>query len=821
MTKMKKCVSLIVMLTLCLTSVVPAYATQTTSLSNQAGVDNCLVLYNTDTVPTQKQASGKITLTESEQEVQSMEQLASLQMKNAIYGQGIKAEELPYLQNELEKINDTEIQVSKFTQINGETKIVVERQDEDLSHITANNLNTTYSNSNAQHVLGAQRTFSQSVSGYDMPTSVYATCKYVGTYGVIYVENMFLGATPQAQINAMGAEFDARIEQMKENFGEGRDEKCVILLHNITSSSPGYVTMGYFSSLEFYYGMGKRILGNNLISQIATDFPEAVSVIHINILYLPDDNDTTVTDLTKGYSTMVHEYQHLINCCDSGLYAANDIWWNEMMSMASEDMFYGTLTDRILEYNSSPSVNGKNPLVYTDYSQIKSDFAEGSVESVMDRLGGSYGAPYLFGQYLKTQTKDLKDSSGNKIGGERIFKQILKSQYNDYRAIIDGLKAVGYDGLTYANFYNKVLSEEDYKAAFAELNRNFKIATYVNDASGVYGFMSDAAFNGVQLQTNNTTQSTDLPGTAVKIFEIGSKADTQAFSVEGSGEDVKTDVFSEIKGSLNYRKEQIEGLQPNTRYVLTIYKEGFEDMISSRGILSSGEGTIWVEPDWMGKPIELRQENGIYAQRFVLPNRANGLLCYKYRFISNAFGSVLTLGTFVPNGGVQAGMTYALLSEAHNQEGYIEGFYKSASTGEWTMFGGNNVSPQLEIGDYYIWQPSYMRGQYFPYKLEVRLQKGEEPKIVEQSQNATYKVGEVPTPLFVYVDEPEVGTIKYQWYEAGIDAPIEGATESKYTPPAGIKPETKTYYVRIFNEVENTKETAEVMSESIEITFVE
>jgi hypothetical protein len=274
---------------------------------------------------------------------------------------------------------------------------------------------------------------------------------------------------------------------------------------------------GYFTSADLV-SLDSGGTGNGLM------------MIHLDIPMLM--NTGSGYDVEEGYSTTVHEFQHLINFSDSVMSGAsklNDKWWNEMMSMAAEHMFYGSLPSRISSYNDSDVVQNGGVLTYTSYSQ------NGSTE-----LGANYGLPYLFGQYLRVQTEGLS-GDGGAAGGDGIFKAILNSDYTDYRAVLEGLQAVGYDADN-----------------FDALQADFRIATLLNEEYGRHGFRGDADFAAVHAPLYSASGTSLAPGAMILLplggsFTPSAGAETGflAFSPDAEGitvSDEYGDALTELTG---------------------------------------------------------------------------------------------------------------------------------------------------------------------------------------------------------------------------------------------------------------------------------
>ncbi len=307
---------------------------------------------------------------------------------------------------------------------------------------------------------------------YDIQLSssytVAANYMYTGKYCDVYVEQTYAAAIGNDKAALVGAEFDDNIrDKMVTSFGKyfGNTDirgqydvngKIIILLEDIRDAAyhtgTGGTVYGYFWDAD-------------LVSSAAGGTDNCLAMIHIDIY--PQMGSKTNPDVTRGYTTLVHEFQHLISEADYQLShnqtSRNSLWLNEGFSMAAEQMISGTpLTNRIVGYNNSSIVKNGAILTYDNYTDNNSD------------VGANYGLPYLFSQYLRTQTKDFAG------GGDSIFKTILQSDFGDYRSVTDGLARV---------------SSEYAGTDFSTVNKNFRIATVLKEPYGIYGFGGESAFN--------------------------------------------------------------------------------------------------------------------------------------------------------------------------------------------------------------------------------------------------------------------------------------------------------------------------------------
>lgn len=124
------------------------------------------------------------------------------------------------------------------------------------------------------------------------------------------------------------------------------------------------------------------------------------------------------------YSTLAHEFQHMINFGQKNMNnrVSSQTWSNEMMSMVCEDM-----VQEYLGVQNEDSPIGRLPWFCQYYY----------LSGLTDWLGGnsvqvSYAGAYAFGAYL-----------ARNYGGKELIKQIAINNYVDQQAITQALKSIG------------------------------------------------------------------------------------------------------------------------------------------------------------------------------------------------------------------------------------------------------------------------------------------------------------------------------------------------------------------------------------------
>jgi putative cell wall-binding protein len=275
---------------------------------------------------------------------------------------------------------------------------------------------------------------------------INATLAYSGTKANVWVNN---NQITDADAVKLGKEFDNRIyPSVTNNFGTESDVdhngKINILCYDIQDgfADSGAYVGGYFWAGDLYN----------------TSYSNQSEIFYMDTY--PSMGLSSTKDVTQAYSTLAHEFQHMVNFNQNVLIEGHqemDTWLNEGLSMAAEQIYSGQgLSDRVDYYNTSSSIQNGHSLLYWDDS--------GDVLS-------NYSLSYLFLQYIKLQAGQ----------GNQIFKEILKDPNSDYKAIEDVAK--------------KYISPD---MTFGKLMTDFRIALLLKESTGLYGFKGDPFFNSIK-----------------------------------------------------------------------------------------------------------------------------------------------------------------------------------------------------------------------------------------------------------------------------------------------------------------------------------
>lgn len=283
---------------------------------------------------------------------------------------------------------------------------------------------------------------------------------YNGKYCVVYgklSENFFeVSAATQ-----LGNEFDEAIyPKLIQSFGEiytppEINKKIVLLCYDIDDdlNSSSYITSyraGAFFAGDVSYSYANSS-GNNAYLLHLDTYPS-----------MGFDKNSLCSDVSGVYSTLAHEFQHMLSFSYSYKNTYPDVplaedlpdtWLSEVLAESAVYVYDGPQDYRVDDYNSS-SVNGTSLLGFS-----------GTL--------GDYSLAYLFGQYIRVQ-----------YGSSSVYGKIL----GRITANADYLEVIC-DILNEKN--GSSLSKED-------LIFNFNVALHAKEKTGEFGFMGEPSFAGIE-----------------------------------------------------------------------------------------------------------------------------------------------------------------------------------------------------------------------------------------------------------------------------------------------------------------------------------
>ena len=268
--------------------------------------------------------------------------------------------------------------------------------------------------------------------------SAYMMKNPLSSYVFTQVREKFDEIYP-VQIQIFGDnKFSAKWSNLLQNY----DGKVNILIYDIANdaceSQTGGV-YGFFHSLDFHTD---------------SNYSNETECINVDSFFFNQEN-------TKegSFQTLFHEFQHLENFVNKVVLSSNDrsvsTWYNEMLSMLSEDIFTDLLG---IELENAPAnrLNFFNAYYPLGFYKWRS----GSDYSPSGDVYISYANSYAFGAYL------LRN-----FGGIELIKKISQNDSVDEESITKALKSLGYD-FTFSdvllNFYQILFENESYS-----LNKEF------------------------------------------------------------------------------------------------------------------------------------------------------------------------------------------------------------------------------------------------------------------------------------------------------------------------------------------------------------
>jgi hypothetical protein len=286
-------------------------------------------------------------------------------------------------------------------------------------------------------LLGSNKDFWVSDFTTEKDYQINAKLAYIGTKVNIWVHDNQITDTNAEQI---GKEFDSKIySSVINSFGKESDVdgdgKINLITFDIkddfTEEEGGYVG-GYFNQNDLHQ----------------TPNSNGSEILYIDTYPALGKNKD---ELANAFSTIAHELQHLVNHNQNVIIEGHkegmDVWLDEALSMAAEQIYTGNvLTDRIDYYNNSYSIANGHSLLYWDY--------EGDILA-------NYALSYLFGQYVKAQVQR----------GDSIFKEILTDPNNDYQSVESVIKKYIDPTLTFGKF-----------------TTHFRAAMIMKEQTGLNGF---------------------------------------------------------------------------------------------------------------------------------------------------------------------------------------------------------------------------------------------------------------------------------------------------------------------------------------------
>lgn len=226
------------------------------------------------------------------------------------------------------------------------------------------------------------------------------------------------------------------------NLLQNYDGKVNILIYDIANdaceSQTGGV-YGFFHSLDFYTD---------------SNYSNKTECINVDSFFFNKDTE-------GSFQTLFHEFQHLENFVNKVVLSSNrsvskvSTWYNEMLSMLSEDIFTDLLG---IALENAPAnrlnfFNAYYPLGFYQWRSGSDYFPSGDVYI-------SYANSYAFGAYLLRNFGEIE-----------LIKEICQNDFVDEESITKALESLGYDFTFFdvlLNFYQILFENESYS-----LNKEF------------------------------------------------------------------------------------------------------------------------------------------------------------------------------------------------------------------------------------------------------------------------------------------------------------------------------------------------------------
>lgn len=395
----------------------------------------------------------------------------------------------------------------------------------------AQNGDANYSQSTVPHKVGDEFKLKGAMNGSELERALNMVCLYVGTHCTVWgttsdEEAVRLGSAQAAQI---GEYFDEKFPTMEATFGgdfvdADGDGKVAIMCYDIDEdyeegkSFSGTYTAGFFDMKDMIARDSKDrpSIGGVIFGESSAYPYNGIDCIRIDTYpVMGGTPDTLMTRVENCYSTLFHEFQHMLNFssslhhCEQGktgkLYYM-DTFLNEAFSMAAEHLICGSdsTASRIRRFNGS-------------------DYKPGSSLTTWTGSLNNYANSYLFGQYLRTrymQSGLAKEADGSDFY-RTVYNWCVDPTDLDGNPIYDeNDKQVRYDG-------NAMDVAADLLQTNAiSLTIDFWTAVCLNQSAGVFGFAGERWANAIEMQTSGIwfgTSNDGISNSGAKLYQLDPK----------------------------------------------------------------------------------------------------------------------------------------------------------------------------------------------------------------------------------------------------------------------------------------------------------
>lgn len=251
------------------------------------------------------------------------------------------------------------------------------------------------------------------------------------------IDSIFVKETQVFGTNAINIDSTAYI---KADSNTKLDVLVYDLMGDASASQQGGV-YGFFRAYDFAINLSSSSNSNEC------------EVIHIDSYFL---NLDAKNQTHKVQSTLIHEFQHLLNLCNK--YGNYEPWFTEMLSMCAEDVF-------------------QNQINITDIESPKGRFNESFDKpyqgfgywpaSTDEKVYNAYANAYAFGAYLMRN-----------YGGIKLIHEIATNNYTNKEAITMALQKLGYTE-TFESVFHKfgmvyIFTESHNNSKILSLNKSIQ-----------------------------------------------------------------------------------------------------------------------------------------------------------------------------------------------------------------------------------------------------------------------------------------------------------------------------------------------------------
>ena len=392
----------------------------------------------------------------------------------------------------------------------------------------AQNGDANYSQSTVPHKVGDEFKLKGAMNGSEPERALNMVCLYVGTHCTVWgttsdEEAVRLGSAQAAQI---GEYFDEKFPTMEATFGgdfvdADGDGKVAIMCYDIDEdyeegkSFSGTYTAGFFDMKDMIARDSKDrpSIGGVIFGESSAYPYNGIDCIRIDTYpVMGGTPDTLMKRVENCYSTLFHEFQHMLNFSSSLHHCETDetyylrymdTFLNEAFSMAAEHLICGSdsTASRIRRFNGS-------------------DYKPGSSLTTWTGSLNNYANSYLFGQYLRTRWMQGEDAV--EADGRDFYRTV-------YAACVDPVDESGkhiYDENGERVCYDG--NAMDVAADLLQTNAisltiDFWTAVCLNQSNGVFGFAGEDWADAIEMQTSGIwfgTSNDGIANSGAKLYTL-------------------------------------------------------------------------------------------------------------------------------------------------------------------------------------------------------------------------------------------------------------------------------------------------------------